>query len=245
MHEKMMEGVIQFQAHHKTGHLSLRRYADATDEVLAWREILRAMQIVGQHPDRYDGAGFGNLSVRVGPFPGQKGARPFLITGTQTGGERCLSLADFALVHRYDVHRNEVRSEGERLPSSESMTHGALYDLTPAIRCVMHVHAPVLFEQAKSLGLPTTDAAVGYGTPAMAQAMGRLWRTTPLEQVGVLVMGGHEDGVVGFGRTVAEAGHRILGTLARALVLGKPVGAPLCRGALVPTIRAERVDEES
>lgn len=229
----MIEGVIQFRAKHTKLHLKKTSFSDALDDLAAWREIFCALEVIGQEETRYEGAGFGNLSIRAGPFPGAKGARPFLITGTQTGGEPCISLADFALVRRYDMTKNEVESEGERLPSSESMTHGALYDVSPSIRCIIHVHAPILFDEASALGLPVTDPAVGYGTPEMAQAVSRLWRTTRLEHMGVLVMGGHEDGVIGFGRSVAEAGHRLLDALVRALVIRKKDERELCSGAII------------
>lgn len=229
----MIEGVIQFQAHHTHRPLSERQFGEALDQLFAWREIFCALRVVGQEEARYDGAGFGNLSARVGPYPGRVGARPFLITGTQTGGEACISLTDCAYVRSYDIGRNQVMSEGERLPSSESMTHGALYDVSPTIRCIIHVHAPILFDMASVLRLPTTDPSVGYGTPEMAQAVGHLWRSTQLEQLGVLVMGGHEDGVIGFGRSAAEAGHRLLEALIRALVVRKQSTHTLCRGAII------------
>lgn len=240
---QMIEGVIQFRAIHTQRHLPARQFAEAIDGLLAWREIFCALQVVGQEENRYDGAGFGNLSVRVGPFPGAKGARPFLITGTQTGGDACMSLADFAHVRRYDIGKNEVESEGERLPSSESMTHGALYDVSPSIRCIIHVHAPILFDSASQLRLPITDPAVGYGTPEMAQSVSRLWRSTRLEQLGVLVMGGHEDGVMGFGRSVAEAGHRLVDALVRALVLRQEQQDQLCKGAIVRNDMDERMQQ--
>ena len=79
------------------------------------------------------------------------------LTGTQTSGKDCMSLADLCVVEGCDVERNRVASRGPVLPSSESLTHGAIYDLTPHIRVVLHAHSPVIWRRARELRLPTTD----------------------------------------------------------------------------------------
>ncbi len=213
------EGVIKFRADHRREPLPARRYADLACTLVAWREILAQTQLVGQDPTRYGGAGYGNVSARVGPPSSGHGRRGFLITGTQTGGNAALTLGDFAVVERYQVDANTVVSLGETLPSSEAMTHGAIYDLTPRIRFVLHAHSPVIWQRAATLRLPTTDASVPYGTPAMAREVQRLYRTTALSERRVLAMGGHEDGIIAFGHTCAEAGQALVGELARAYEL--------------------------
>ncbi|MEZ4467083.1 MAG: class II aldolase/adducin family protein [bacterium] len=169
---------------------------------------------VGQDPARYDGAGYGNLSARVGPFPGARGARPFLISATQTGGLRCFDADGICLVRRCDARRNTVESVGPAPPSSESLTHGALYDLSPVIRYVFHVHSPVIWQQRDALRLPTSRADVAYGTPDMAFEVARLARETPLLDRGLLAMAGHEDGIIAFGRTASAAGAALVTALA-------------------------------
>ena len=178
--------------------------------------ILSLTGLVGQDPARYEGAGYGNVSARVGPRSAGRGRRAFLITGSQTSGKRCITLNDFAVVERYEYRRNRVWSYGETPPSSESMTHGAVYDLGPHIRCVLHVHTPTLWRRARHLGLPTTGPAARYGTPEMALEVERLYRETVLPERTILAMGGHEDGMVVFGRSPEEAGQVLLTWLARA-----------------------------
>jgi len=102
------------------------------------------------------------------------------------------------------------------LPSSESMTHGAVYDLGPHIRFVFHGHSPVLWRRAEALRLPVTGSRISYGTPEMAREVERLYRTSTLPELQILAMGGHEDGIVVFGRTAEEAGQVLLRHLARA-----------------------------
>lgn len=212
----VLEGVIRFSAEHRAAALPADRVRPIVCALSSWREILAQTGLVGQDPARYGGAGYGNVSGRLPPFPGDRGRRAFLITGSQTGGKQHLSITDYCLVEEYDDRRNWVRSTGPLLPSSESLTHGALYDLSPRIRFVLHGHCPVIWRNAAALSLPTTDAAVEYGTPEMARQMRHLYQTTSLSERRVLAMGGHEDGVVAFGVSLEEAGASLVATLARA-----------------------------
>ena len=53
--------------------------------------------------------------------------------------------------------------------------------------------------------LPTTAASVPYGTPAMAYEMRRLLNHADLMQTRILIMAGHEEGVLVFGPTLEAA----------------------------------------
>ena len=210
------EGVIQFEAEHEQRELEPRRFGELVCELIAWREIMALTGLVGQEPGLYEGAGYGNVSARVGPRSAAIGRRSFLVTGSQTSGNRCIGLCDFAVVDEYDYQANRVHSHGCVMPSSESMTHAAAYDASPLVRSVLHAHSPVLWRRRRSLGLPETDAAIPYGTPEMAQEVGRLYRETVLPERQIFAMGGHEDGIVALGRSPAEAGGTLLRWLARA-----------------------------
>ncbi len=217
------EGVIKFRADHQSGPLDAQRYGDLACRLGSWREVLSKLQLVGQDPKRYGGAGYGNVSARVGPPGTPRGKRAMMISGTQTGGLHRLGLSDLCVVDRYDYARNWVRSRGERLPSSETMTHGAIYDLSPAIRFVFHAHSPVIWRQAAVLRIPTTDARVAYGTPQMACEAQRLYFGSTLDAMRIMAMGGHEDGIIVFGGDAEQAGQVMVTYLARAYEL-------TCRG---------------
>ena len=209
------EGVIHFEAVHVDAPFpaTLASYARA---VIGWRAVMHRLGFIGIDPARYGGVGFGNVSVRVPPFRGPRGQdSAFLITATQTGGKAALGVDDLTVVDSWDLRKNRVQSRGRALPSSESMTHGAIYDVVPGARAVIHAHAPVIFKQARALDLPTTAPDVGYGTVAMANEVARLWRVTDLKDVRVLAMGGHEDGIIAFGADLDDAGARLMSTLAR------------------------------
>jgi len=210
------EGVIKFNARHEDVELSARQYGDLACKLVAWRGLLVQTQLVGQDPNRYGGAGYGNVSGRVGAPSASLGERSFLITGTQTGGAPCMNLDDFALVSSYNYQDNSVDSAGLTQPSSEAMTHGAIFDCSPHIRFVFHGHCPVIWQQSSALRIPTTEASVPYGTPEMAKEVQRLYRDSTMAQTQVMSMGGHEDGVIVFGRTPEEAGQIFLTVLAKA-----------------------------
>ena len=209
------EGVVRYECVHRDEALPAA-LAPLAAALAAWRRVLAALGLVGRDPSRYGGLGFGNLSARVAP-----GERPFLVTGTQTGHLPHLPLAGFARVDRWDTAANRLESAGLTRPSSESLTHAALYDLSPEIAAVFHVHSPELWRRTE---LPRTAPDVGYGTPEMAAEVGRLWREQGRPPTGLLAMAGHEDGLVAWGRGLDEAGRRAV-TLDRKL--------PIERGELI------------
>jgi ribulose-5-phosphate 4-epimerase/fuculose-1-phosphate aldolase len=217
-----LEGVVKFGLAHRAVALEEHVHGEAVRTLVGWREVLRRLGGVGQDPGRYGGAGFGNLSLRVPPLgEAGRGRRRFLITGTQTGGRRDLGLGDCCVVERYDLEHNHVTSFGATPPSSESLTHGALYDAAPSSRAVFHIHAPELWRQARRLGLPLSRLEVPYGTPAMAHEVERLFREGALAAHGIFVMAGHEDGVIAFGDSAEAAGAILLRQVARALAGGQ------------------------
>lgn len=205
------EGVIKFDLRFTTG----PPVALATlTELENWRHILWKHALIGQDPVRYQGYGFGNISQRTGPRDQPRGKRRFVISGTQTGHLEVLDNRHYACVTAYDAATNQVIAEGPVKPSSESMTHGVIYDLDSELRAVLHVHSPDIWNSATSQGIPATSAAVEYGTPEMSREVERLYSQSNVRNKGIFSMGGHEDGIVAFGRTVEEAGTTLLTALA-------------------------------
>ncbi len=199
------EGVIKFNLDFE------QRSIDAMDiaELNAWRDVLMRLELIGQDPARYDGYGFGNISMRCN--------EGFIITGTQTGDIKQLSLADYAVCTGWELSRNAVSAYGDVKPSSESLSHAAVYDGKPTSVCAFHVHSPDLWHTAEALEIPVTDASVAYGTPEMAAEVARCIEHLSLP--GMFSMGGHEDGVFSFGATLAEAGAHMVEMLVRARAL--------------------------
>ncbi|SMF97309.1 Ribulose-5-phosphate 4-epimerase/Fuculose-1-phosphate aldolase [Methylomagnum ishizawai] len=177
-------------------------------ELDAWRGLLFKLGLTGLDPARYGGLAYGNVSLRT------EGCR-FLVSGTQTGGIERLTAEHYCWVTDFDVERNALTAEGPIRPSSEALTHAAVYRAAPGIGCVLHVHAPELWRRAAGLGLPVTDPAIAYGTPAMALAVEALLRQP---ETRVIAMGGHEDGLIAVGKTVDTAAMPLIRKLAEAAV---------------------------
>ena len=225
-HER--EGVIKFTLNHDKAPLSsvVCHEDSPLSELCDWRGRLRALEMIGGgDPSRYQGAGFGNLSARCDVLSGALSdvSSGFMITGSQTGHLDDYRLADFALVQRCDVRRGVVESVGLVNPSSESLTHAALYQLGAQVRWVFHVHCPHLWRSRARLQLPSTPRDVPYGTVEMAHAVSSLYHQARRPEALLFAMDGHEDGLISFGASADQVGQLIL--KARARLAEEPSGS--------------------
>jgi ribulose-5-phosphate 4-epimerase/fuculose-1-phosphate aldolase len=207
------EGVIKFQLE-----FTPAPPLPAADlmEINTWRAILYQQKLIGQEPERYGGYGYGNLSIRLAPYDAAPALRRFVISGSQTGELAELGPEQYAIVTEFYPTENRVVAHGPIRPSSESLTHGAVYALDAAIRVVLHAHSPEIWQAAPTLGIPITDPHVSYGTPDMAAEVARLFAESDVSRRRIFSMGGHEDGIVAFGETAQTAGEVLLATLAAA-----------------------------
>ena len=161
-----------------------------------------------------NGVGFGNLSVRDGS------TTRFYITGSATGGLPELTSTDCVRVVAYDFARNWLRYEGAAVPSSESLTHAAIYESDRSTSAVIHCHDSVLWRTLLDRG-PTTSKPVAYGTPEMAYEIMRLFKTSDVRSRQIFAMAGHEAGIVTFGKNLEDA----FDVLIRARELPQPCDA--------------------
>jgi L-ribulose-5-phosphate 4-epimerase len=177
-------------------------------ELERWRDQLYATGLIGAYPD---GIGFGNVSCRV-PGSGESPAQ-FYITGSATGNFEHLQEENYALVTGYSLSQNTLSCTGRTKASSESLSHAAIYEAVPDAQAVIHIHHHEMWE-AYCDRFPTTPRDTPYGTPEMAFALrglaGSYEDRSPAHAERVIIMGGHEDGVVCFGETLAEAGEPLL-----------------------------------
>ncbi len=150
-----------------------------------------------------NGYGYGNLSVRTQQahlaWP-----HGFFITGSQTSLLERLTPREVALVTYYSIEENYLYARGQVAASSESLSHAALYRAAPQIRVVVHVHHKKLWQRTMGQ-LPTTPSDIPYGTPAMARALQR-----QISPKGIIVMGGHQGGLMVWGQTYQEIKNRLL-----------------------------------
>jgi L-ribulose-5-phosphate 4-epimerase len=167
----------------------------ALAEVNAWRRKLLELRLIGVDSN---GIGFGNLSIRDGA------TRNFYITGSATGSLPTLSRTDCVRVVACDFEKNWLQYEGTAIPSSESLTHAAIYESDPSTSAVIHCHESVLWRTLLER-VPTTSKAIAYGTPKMAYEIMRLFKETNVRSRKIVVMAGHEGGIVTFGQNLEEA----------------------------------------
>ena len=192
------EGVIKFQLQHRDAPA-----LPATEilELDQWRNWMAAQGLIGEMLTPDGPVCFGNISRRTDPG--------FIITGSQTGGLPQLTPNDFCQVTACRLEENIVLSQGPTKPSSEALTHAAVYNQDAAIDWVLHGHHTALWEAAARLSLPVSHPAVAYGTPEMAEEVARLFQQSDAADLGIFVMGGHSDGVISYGKT-AEAAAMVL-----------------------------------
>ena len=195
------EGVIKYQLDFRQAVPSL----DDLAEIQVWRSILHELGLVGRDPARYQGYGYGNLSVRSASQSAQ-----FFITASQTGHLHRLSEKHYALVEAVDIERNHVVASGEWPPSSEALTHAMIYQLSNGLNCVLHIHDPLLWDYGLNNQWPKTEPWVEYGTPQMASEVKRLFRTGAFTHQRCLMMAGHQDGIICFGDRPASAGMALI-----------------------------------
>lgn len=202
----MREGVIKFELEHRD---ALPEGTADLESLVVRRHELIERGLIGQFADRYDGVGFGNISVRVDGG--------FMVSGTQTSG---LANVDarrhFAKVISWDSRRNALVSEGPVKPSSESMTHAMVYEANAGAGCVLHVHSKKIWAGWQRLSLDVTETQVEYGTPEMAAAVRAIAGHSESSAIAML---GHEDGVLVWGGDVDEAFDRLLELHERALTV--------------------------
>lgn len=190
------EGVIKFK-------FTLKRApAPEMNQVIAlekWRALFFKLGLVGEYPN--EKIGYGNLSSRL-----QK--KMFIITGTQTGHLAHLQAHHYTKVIDCDLKKGQVTAEGLIPPSSESLTHFGIYEANPLVQYVFHIHHAKLWELLKNT--PDVDSipeTIAYGTAEMAEAAQKILAD---KSSGIIVMEGHEDGIIAYGTSAEEVGKIIL-----------------------------------
>lgn len=169
-------------------------------EINAWRKKLFNLGLIGVYDN---GIGFGNISVRYK-------SNKFLISGSATGGIEDLNEHQYVVVDEYDLEQNSLTCVGPIKASSESLSHAVIYESSPKTNAVIHIHNKKMWEKYMN-NIPTTSAAIAYGTPEMAKEIQKLFNENAFKQIKALVMGGHEEGVITFGDTLEEAGEVLMG----------------------------------
>lgn len=193
----MTEGYIKFQCNWNQEKIRI-----ADDLFLSLEKERSRLYKLGLIGISSDGIGFGNISVRT------EGSA-FLITGSATGQFATLGLSHYAVVSAYSFAENTIACTGLTKASAESLTHAAVYEALPEIGAVVHVHCSGLWEKLLNNYL-TTSEKIEYGTPEMALAVRSLAAGMSLDEEKIIVMGGHREGILTFGKNIGEATTQII-----------------------------------
>jgi len=195
------EGVIKYKCMlKKTGALNESLFL----HIEKWRTILYKINLIGEYKE--EGLGFGNLSRRLEQ-------NEFIITGTQTGKYPNLNGFQYTKVIKCDLQKMKVEAIGPINPSSESLTHYAIYANCPQIKFVFHVHHKELWQYMLDNDYDYTGEDVDYGTQEMAN---EALRCIGNKTSGIFAMKGHEDGIISYANTSEEAGKILLDILKKS-----------------------------
>lgn len=178
--------------------------------LIAWRETLYRMQLIGKSAHKYDGMGYGTISQRANSVLLENFPTAFFVTGALSGQFKKITPQHFSFVRALDVQKNIVEAEGPCKPTSEAITHAALYQLDPTIEYVVHFHSPELWHKAGILGIVETDESIEYGTPALATAITELYNSGQLTECPMVSVRGHQDGLIAFGSNLDEVASLII-----------------------------------
>jgi ribulose-5-phosphate 4-epimerase/fuculose-1-phosphate aldolase len=193
----MDEGVIKFN-------FTLKKSPALEDsnfiDIEKWRVILYRMKLIGEY--QTEKLGYGNLSKRAKP-----GTNEFIITGTQTGRFANLTGDHYTHVRSCSLEKMTINAQGPIAPSSESLTHFAIYQACPQIHYIFHVHHTKMWEYMIAEDLDATSDQVNYGTQEMATAAKDV---IGQKNQGIFVMKGHQDGIISYGASAEEAGRLIM-----------------------------------
>ena len=184
------DGVIKFNCKWNNKPLDI----DVPNELLKCRNKIHQLGLIGVYEDI--NIGYGNISLKV--------SEGMLISGTQTGGIKKITSSDFSLVTEYNMEKNEVVCEGLAKASAESLTHLAFYEADDSIQAIIHIHNRLMWDTLIDR-LPTSNRDVSYGTSAMAEEIKRLFSQTSVVEDQIMVMGGHKEGLIAFGKSLEEA----------------------------------------
>ena len=187
----MDEGYIKFKIHWKpVPPLPERKVRD----IQQVRDELYRCGFIGALDN---GIGYGNISKRLQH-------NQFIISGTQTGHLSATDASHFTTVIDFDINKNTIYCQGPVKASSESLTHAAFYSFDQNINAVIHIHNAKFWQEKINI-LPTTSPDVQYGTPGMALEIHRVLRVGDIQANRTIIMGGHQDGIVCFGKNLSEA----------------------------------------
>ena len=166
------------------------------------------MGLIGEY--LIEKVGYGNISKRILGEEDQ-----FIITGTQTGKLSNLNGSQYTRVKKCNLKKMNLEAIGPIAPSSESITHYAIYSSCPQVNFIFHIHDKVLWNYMLTNDFDKTSKNINYGTQEMADAAKECIDN---KTSGIFVMEGHEDGIIAYGQNAESTGKIILSTFKQSRI---------------------------
>ena len=187
------EGIIKFDYHCEDDSLIIPD--GLFKKINPARNTLAEKGLIGQYSD---GLSYGNISIRM------PGTDEFYISASDTGKVKSTSKDHYVKIISCDIDSNHCSYAGKALPSSETLTHYIIYKNSIQTNSVIHIHNNKIWQRLLRK-VPTTPLSADYGTVDMVKSVEELFSKNSFQSSRLLVMHGHEDGVVCFGSSVEEA----------------------------------------
>lgn len=185
------EGYVKFNyTWYKSKPLNLK----LIQELNKTRDELYKLKLIGAYSNNI---GFGNISIR-----NKKG---YIISGTETGNIKKLTNKHYTFVSSWNFKNNHLTCLGPIVASSESLTHAAIYESNKNIKAVIHIHSLKLWRKLLKTKLPQTNPLAPYGTVALVDEIKRLFKETNIKQKKIIILAGHKEGIISFGKNLNEA----------------------------------------
>jgi len=172
-------------------------------ELIFWRQQMYQAGLIGVYPN---GIGFGNISMR-------HSKNTFVISASGSGNREQVDATHFSLVEAFDIAKNRIECIGNYPASSESLSHASIYKQLTDVKAVIHIHHKKIWESTVN-SLPSTPPSALFGTPAMANEIGKLAAKQKMPY-GIIRMGGHEEGLLFYHQSLAEVGKMVLDFIER------------------------------
>jgi len=193
------EGVIKFN-------ISNRQKTPALDQKI-WQDLeynrnkLHKLKLIGF--DEKLKLGYGNISMRYKE-------NKFIITASQTGHLDNLNGNHYLIINDVNFRENSASCKGPALPSSETLTHAACYYYNKNINLVAHIHSKKIWEYLLSKDCLSTPKEAEYGSFLLYNEIIKIMKDNNIPDPAVIVMKGHEDGVIFAGSSITDTINKII-----------------------------------
>lgn len=120
-----------------------------------------------------------------------------------------MTLDDYSIIKNYNFENFYLESYGITQPSSEALTHAAIYEIFSNVHAIIHIHNDNIWKYMLDNSFFYTKD-VEYGTREMIKEIYRIYNKFTIDDGSIFAMKGHPGGIVSFGRDLNSSYNSIL-----------------------------------